>query len=74
MAEDEKGKGSDPILLTAEVALRLRRSSAWVREHAAGKRKPKLPGFKIGTDWGFLESDIDQFIRNLREQFLSDAA
>jgi DNA-binding transcriptional regulator YiaG len=36
------------LLEVSEVAEWLGVSPGWVREHASGKRKPKLPAVKIG--------------------------
>jgi predicted transcriptional regulator len=39
------------LLEVAEVAEWLGVSQSWVREHASGKRKPKLPAVKLGDLW-----------------------
>jgi predicted DNA-binding transcriptional regulator AlpA len=57
-----------PKLLTlAEVADLLGVSSAWVRDHASGRRVPKLPAVKLGTAdgkglWRFIPQELEDFI------------
>jgi predicted DNA-binding transcriptional regulator AlpA len=60
------------LLSVSEVAEWLGVSAAWVRDHACGRRQPKLVGIKLGTDdgkglWKFLESDVNAFIENQRQ-------
>lgn len=65
------------LLDASEVADRFGMSAQWVRDHAAtlhGKpnREPKLVGVKMGDKrgrgvWKFLEADVRDFIRRLRE-------
>lgn len=40
------------LLSVSEVAEWLGVSSAWVRDHASGRREPKLPAIKLGTQDG----------------------
>jgi hypothetical protein len=37
-----------------------------VREHAAGRRKPKLPAIKLGDLWKFEKEKIEAFIEACR--------
>ncbi len=49
----------DSTLTAQEVALWLRVSPGWVREHASGRRRPHLPSEKFGKyvrfRWGTLK-------------------
>lgn len=61
----------DRLLSVSEVAEWLGVSSAWVRDHAQGRRLPKLPAVKLGEEngkglWKFLESDVQAFIQQCR--------
>lgn len=70
----EENKTTGRLLFPHEVAARLKVSRSWVTQHAKGLRNPQLPGFKMGGVWRFQESDIDQFIRDLRDKHFTDAA
>lgn len=52
-------------LTKAEVAARLRVSEGWVRDHASGRRKPHLPGTKMGKHWKFRLEAIERWEREL---------
>jgi hypothetical protein len=59
------------LLSVGEVAEWLGVSSAWVRDHASGRRVPKLPAIKLGTEdgkglWKFIPQDVENFIREQR--------
>lgn len=59
------------LLSVADVAEMLGVSSAWVRDHAAGRREPKLPAIKLGTadgrgKWKFIPQDVENFILEQR--------
>jgi predicted DNA-binding transcriptional regulator AlpA len=61
------------LLSVSEVAEWLGVSAAWVRDHAQGRREPKLVGVKLGAEdgkglWKFLESDVEQFIQSCRQE------
>lgn len=61
------------LLSVSEVAEWLGVSSAWVRDHASGRRKPKLVAIKLGTPdgkglWRFLPEDVENFIREQRNE------
>jgi excisionase family DNA binding protein len=54
------------LLEVAEVAEWLGVIHSWVREHAAGRRKPKLPAVKLGDLWKFEKEKIEAFIESCR--------
>lgn len=57
-----------PLLSVREVAEILGVSCDWVRDHASGKRSPRLPAVKLGDSkksrglWKFREEDVARFI------------
>ncbi len=57
----------DPLLTPAEVAAWLHTSSAWVRDHAGGRRRPLLPSLKLGKCLRFRASDVENFIVECRQ-------
>ena len=61
------------LLSVSEVAEWLGVSSAWVGDHASGRRAPKLPAIKLGTDdgrgiWKFTTEDVEKFILKQRQE------
>jgi predicted DNA-binding transcriptional regulator AlpA len=55
------------LLSVDEVAEWLGVSKGWVRDHAAGRRQPRLQAIKLGPSkskglWKFREEDILEFI------------
>jgi hypothetical protein len=61
------------LLSVQEVADLLGVSHAWVRDHASGRRVPKLPAVKLGADdgkglWKFIPADVENFIREQRTE------
>ena len=40
----------EPLLTTAELAAELKISEQWVRDHAAGRRQPRIPAVRISGD------------------------
>lgn len=61
------------LLSVTEVAEWLGVSSAWVRDHASGRRTPKLPAVKLGSEdgkglWKFLVKDVEHFIMEQRTE------
>ena len=56
------------LLSVQEVARILGVSTDWVRDHASGKRSPRLPAVKLGDNrksrglWKFREEDVARFI------------
>jgi hypothetical protein len=51
-----------PLLTSKEVAVRLVVSEAWVRDHASGRRSPRLPCIVLGGLLRFRASDIEEFL------------
>lgn len=65
--------GMPKLLSVSEVADWLGMSAAWVRDHAAGRRYPKLPAVKMGTTagkgiWKFIPQDVEKFIHQQRSE------
>ena len=58
----------DAVLDVQEVAVWLLVEPAWVRAHANGNRRPRLPVMKMGKFQRFLKGDIVQFLRELKSQ------
>jgi hypothetical protein len=61
------------LLSVDEVADWLGVSTGWVRDHAAGRRRPRLPAIKLGDDdgkglWRFQPDAIEDFIRKQSRQ------
>lgn len=61
------------LLSVADVAELFGVSEAWVRDHAAGRREPKLPAVKLGTDegrgiWKFMPQDIEDFLNDQKSE------
>lgn len=55
------------LLDVGEVAKWLGVSRGWVRDHASGRRQPKLRAIKLGPRkgkglWKFREQDVHQFL------------
>ncbi len=56
-------KATTPTMLTArDVAERLKVSTAWVLDHASGRRLPMLPSHKMGKVVRFDPAEIDKFV------------
>jgi excisionase family DNA binding protein len=58
------GIAGERLLTVAEVAERLSVSQAWVRDHVT-RRRPRLPGFKLGKFWRFRSSEVERFVDEL---------
>jgi excisionase family DNA binding protein len=56
------------LLEVSEVAEWLGVSPGWVRDHASGKRSPKLPAVKLGDLWKFEKEKIEAFIQSCRTE------
>ena len=50
------------LLTTKEVASMLRVSCGWVRDHASGRRRPKMLCVKLGKAVRFRLADVYNFI------------
>lgn len=61
------------LLSVSEVATWLGVSEGWVRDHASGRRQPRLDAIKLGPSkgkglWKFRMEDVDEFIRERRSR------
>jgi len=61
------------LLDVSEVAEWLGVSKGWVRDHALGRRQPRLLAIKLGPAkgkglWKFREEDVYQFIQDQRRR------
>jgi excisionase family DNA binding protein len=59
------GSPESDLLTVDELAERLRVTPSWVRNHARGKRRPKIPGVKLGGEWRFRWQTIQQWLQEL---------
>jgi predicted DNA-binding transcriptional regulator AlpA len=58
------------LLNVAEVAKWLGVSGGWVRDHASGRRQPRLRAIKLGPRrgkglWKFREEEVQEFLMDL---------
>ena len=61
------------LLDVSDVAEWLGVSKGWVRDHALGRRQPRLLAIKLGPAkgkglWKFREEDVHQFIQDQRRR------
>lgn len=59
------------LLDVSDVAKWLGVSKGWVRDHASGRRQPRLQSIKLGPRrgkglWKFREEDVQQFLLDQR--------
>ena len=52
-----------PLLTAADVARWFQLSSAWVYQHACGRRWPVLPSIKIGKTRRFRQEDVERWLK-----------
>lgn len=57
----------DQLLTAEELAPRLRVTPCWIRDHARGARRPKLPGIKLGGVWRFRWSRVEEWLADLEK-------
>jgi len=55
-------------MTVTEVAEHFRVSKAWVRDHAAGRRKPVLPCIPLGKLMRFYPSDLEEFEQKMKQE------
>lgn len=55
------------LLTPEELAIRLGVTPAWVRDHARGTRRPKLPAIKLGGGWRFRWEAIQEWLKDLEK-------
>jgi len=53
------------LLCVEEVAALLGMSTAWVRQHSNGLRRPGIPSVKLGKAVRFRRSQVEEFIRSM---------
>lgn len=58
----------DEVLTSDEVAAWLKQTEPWVRAHASGRRRPKLPGMKQGKGWRFRRSAVREWMLKLERE------
>lgn len=63
----------DAMLEVEEVAAWLRVNAHWVRAHAKGKRRPVLPGIKVGKYWRFRKGTVRETFLQWQKQYGSAA-
>ena len=56
-----------PLLTAQEVATWLGVSSAWVRQHSNGSRRPLIPSVKLGKCLRYRTQRIQEFIDSLEK-------
>jgi predicted DNA-binding transcriptional regulator AlpA len=54
------------LLTVTEVSSWLAVSPSWIRDHAAGRRRPVLPCIKLGKSLRFDERRVTQWLETLR--------
>lgn len=57
------------LMTVAEVAELLQMSPAWVRQHAAGDRRPFIPCVRMGKAMRFDPDEIAEFIAEMKRIF-----
>jgi excisionase family DNA binding protein len=58
-------KLEDPLLTVDDVAKMLGISSAWVRQHSCGLRRPEIPSVKLGKSVRFRRQKILDWIESM---------
>jgi excisionase family DNA binding protein len=53
------------LLTVREVADWLAISETWVRDHAAGRRRPALPAIRLGKSMRFNETAVSQWLLDM---------
>ena len=63
----QPGISDDPgrLLSVEDVAALLGMSTAWVRQHSNGMRRPAIPSVKLGKCVRFRRQQIEQFIKSM---------
>jgi excisionase family DNA binding protein len=57
-------------LLTADqLAERLGVTASWIRDHARGTRRPKIPAIKLGGGWRFRWESIEDWLKELEKTY-----
>lgn len=58
---------SSDLLDVDQLAARLGVKPSWVREHARGARRPRIPGIKLGGEWRFRWPSIERWLEELEQ-------
>lgn len=66
-------KADDDILTVEEVAEWLHMTPAWVRAHANGRRRPQLPGIKLGKYIRFRRGAVRQTLERWERGDVGDS-
>lgn len=53
------------LLSVDEVANLLQMSTAWVRQHSNGMRRPAIPSIKLGKAVRFRRQDLHMFVESM---------
>lgn len=61
-ATAEEKQRTSRLLGVHEIAERLQVPVTWVYEHTRAKCRDRLPGFRVGKYWRFLESDVAEWL------------
>jgi excisionase family DNA binding protein len=56
------------LLTVPEVAEWLNVSPGWVRDHAGGRRRPRLPSIRLGKSLRFDEGAVSRWLDELQGQ------
>ena len=62
---DFRKEDPDRLMTVEEVARQLAMSTAWVRQHSNGMRRPEIPSVKLGKSVRFRRQRVMEFIRSL---------
>ena len=61
---DFRKEEPDRLMTVGEVARQLAMSTAWVRQHSNGMRRPEIPSVKLGKSVRFRRQRVMEFIRS----------
>jgi excisionase family DNA binding protein len=56
------------LLTVEQLAVRLKVTPAWVRDHARKSRRPHIPGIKLGGEWRFRWARIEEWLDQLEKE------
>jgi excisionase family DNA binding protein len=61
---DFRKEDPDRLMTVEEVARQLAMSTAWVRQHSNGMRRPEIPSVKLGKSVRFRRQRVMEFVRS----------
>jgi excisionase family DNA binding protein len=61
---DFRKEDPDRLMTVGEVARQLAMSTAWVRQHSNGMRRPEIPSVKLGKSVRFRRQRVMEFVRS----------